>query len=71
MRELRRAMRMPIGLPASAWMVRLGAPLLMRTDPELALYGRYLVSKRLGEEGFSFQFPEVRCAFTDLFHQAA
>jgi uncharacterized protein (TIGR01777 family) len=71
MRELRRAMGMPIGLPASAWMVRLGAPLLMRTDPELALYGRYLISSRLRDEGFSFQFPEVRCALTDLFRQAA
>ena len=41
MRELRRALRMPIGLPTLTWMVRIGAPLVMRTDPELALYGRY------------------------------
>lgn len=59
MRELRRAMAMPIGLRATAWMVRIGAPLLMRTDPELALYGRYLVSKRLEAEGFEFRFPEL------------
>ena len=44
MRTLRRTMGVPIGLPAFAWMVRLGAPWLMRTDPDLALYGRYLVS---------------------------
>lgn len=67
MRELRRAVGMPIGLPAFAWMVRLGAPLLMRTDPELALYGRYVVSKRLAEEGFQFRFPTVREALEDLF----
>lgn len=66
MRELRRALRMPIGLPAVAWMVRLGAPLLMRTDPELALYGRYLVSKRLREEGFEFKFPTLGPALDDL-----
>jgi len=71
MRELRLAMGIPIGLPAFTWMVRLGAPLVMRTDPELALYGRYMISKRLREEGFSFQFPDVRCALTDLFEQAA
>ena len=33
MRTLRRAMGMPIGLPAFAWMVRIGAPLIMATDP--------------------------------------
>ena len=41
-------------------MVRIGAPLLLRTDPDLALYGRYVVSKRLTEEDFDFTFPEVR-----------
>jgi uncharacterized protein (TIGR01777 family) len=66
MRELRRVMRMPIGLPATRWMVKLGAPLLMRTDPELALYGRYVVSRRLREEGFSFRFPQLREALEDL-----
>src|SRR5262249_20314820 len=66
MRELRTAMRMPIGLPAFTWMVRLAAPLLMRTDPELALYGRYLVSRRLKDMGFAFRFPELPAALKDL-----
>lgn len=64
--ELRRAMKMPIGLPAFEWMVRIGAPLFMRTDPELALYGRYLVSRRLREEGFEFRFPRLAEALRDL-----
>jgi hypothetical protein len=66
MRELRRAMRMPIGLPSTAWMVRLAAPLLLRTDPELAIYGRYLVSRRLREENFEFTFPQLPAALADL-----
>jgi uncharacterized protein len=66
MRTLRRAMKMPIGLPAFEWMVRLGAPLLMRTDPELALYGRYVMSRRLSEERFEFKFPELNAALADL-----
>jgi hypothetical protein len=70
MRELRRAVGMPIGLPAAGWMVRIGAPLLLRTDPELALYGRYCVSRRLREEGFVFEFPELRGALQDLFRSA-
>lgn len=66
MRTLRKVIRMPIGLPAFEWMVRLGAPLVFRTDPELALYGRYVVSKRLTKEGFSFQFPTLEAALKDL-----
>ena len=66
MAELRRAMKMPIGLPASAWMVRLGAKWLLRTDPELALYGRYVVSRRLQDERFEFCFPRIREALADL-----
>lgn len=66
MRTLRHAVGMPIGFPAFEWMVRLGAPMLMRTDPELALYGRYVVSKRLHEEGFEFRFPYLKEALVDL-----
>jgi hypothetical protein len=67
MRELRRAMHIPIGLPAFPWMVRVGAPLLLRTDPELALYGRYLISTRLREEGFGFRYPLLSDALAELF----
>jgi hypothetical protein len=66
MKTLRRVVGMPIGLPAFSWMVRIGAPLLMRTDPELALYGRNVVSKRLQQEGFEFAFPELKNALRDL-----
>lgn len=66
MRELRRAVRMPIGLPAFRWMVRLGARYLLRTDPELALYGRYVVSRRLEEAGFKFHHPELRGALQEV-----
>jgi hypothetical protein len=66
MRELRRTLRVPFGLPAMGWMVRLAAPVL-RTDPELALYGRYCTSRRLREEGFEFVFGDVGSALRDLF----
>lgn len=67
MRALRKAVGMPIGLPAFAWMVRIAAPLLLRTDPELALYGRYLVSKRLPAEGFEFRYPLLAEALAELY----
>ncbi len=67
MRQLRRVLRAPFGLPTARWMVRLGAPLIMRTDPELAIYGRYCVSRRLREENFDFAFPDVVSALRDLY----
>jgi uncharacterized protein (TIGR01777 family) len=66
MRELRGAMGVPIGLPAFSWMVRIGAPWLFLTDPELALYGRYVVSRRLQDEQFEFRFPQLADALKDL-----
>lgn len=56
-----------IGLAAPATLVRLGAPLVMRTDPELALYGRYVLPARLLAEGFTFTFPTLDAALADLY----
>ena len=67
MRELRRVLGKTIGIPAAGWMVQIAAPLIMRTDPELALYGRYCVSRRLREEGFEFKFADLALALNDLF----
>ncbi len=67
MRALRSALAMPIGLPAPAPLVRLGAPLLLRTDPELAIFGRFCVPGRLHAEGFEFAFPTLPEAFGDLY----
>lgn len=66
MRELRRAVGMPLGLPAPEWLVRIAAPLVLHTDRELALYGRYVVPRRLMEERFEFRFPQLPKALTDL-----
>ena len=66
MRQLRRTIRMPFGLPAAEWMIRFGAYWILRTDPELVLYGRYCASKRLKEEGYEFQFPALTDALEDL-----
>ena len=47
-------------------MVRLGAHWLLRTDPELALYGRFVVPKRLVDSGFEFEFPDLNDAVKNL-----
>ena len=67
MRTLRKVIGMPIGLPAFEWMVRIGAPLVLRTDPELALYGRYVIPQRLMDNGFEFQFAVLDTALNDLY----
>ncbi len=69
MRTLRKVIGMPIGLPALEWMVRVGAPLFMRTDPELVLYGRYVIPKRSMDEGFEFRFAELEPALRDLYER--
>lgn len=66
MRALRRAIGMPVGLPTPAWLARIGARFVFRTDPELALYGRYVRSKRLQDEGFRFRFEMVDEALQDI-----
>jgi uncharacterized protein (TIGR01777 family) len=66
MRTLRRTMGIPIGLPAYEWMVRFGAHWLLRTDPELALCGRYVMPKRLLDEQFEFEFGELEDALGNL-----
>jgi hypothetical protein len=64
--SLRRALRSPLGLPAPAWLIRLGAKFILRTDPELILLGRYCKSTRLEKEGFRFKFPNINDALEDL-----
>ncbi|HEX8325828.1 MAG TPA: TIGR01777 family oxidoreductase [Tepidisphaeraceae bacterium] len=67
MAELRRAVHRPWSPPVPAVMVRTGA-FFLRTDPELALFGRRLVPRRLEAEGFRFAYPQLRQALTSLLH---
>jgi len=57
MRAIRKAWGMPIGLPATKWMLEIGA-FFMRTETELILKSRRVVSGRLMEEGFVFRYPD-------------
>lgn len=65
MRELRRAWRRPVGLPAAAWMAEVGA-FAIRSDTELLLKSRRVVPGRLTEAGFEFHFPNWREAAQNL-----
>lgn len=65
MAMLRAACGRRIGLPAAAWMLEVGA-FLMRTETELVIKSRRVVSRRLREGGFDFRFPELRGAMAEL-----
>lgn len=67
MKCLRTTLKVPVGLPAPAWLVNLGAPLIAKTDPELALCGRYVIPQRLEQENFTFQFRDLKSALADIF----
>jgi uncharacterized protein len=50
-----------IGLPASAWMLEVGA-IFLHTETELILKSRRVVPGRLLGSGFQFDFPDWRSA---------
>lgn len=65
MRILRETYGMPVGLPATRWMVAVGA-FFLRTETELILKSRRAVAKRLTDAGFTFDFPAWPQASSDL-----
>lgn len=65
MAHLREAWGIPFGLPASKWMVKLGA-LFLRTETELILKSRRVVPGRLTQSGYQFKFPRWPEAARDL-----
>ena len=65
MRIVRKAWGTRIGLPASEWMLELGA-FLMRSETELILKSRRVVPKLLTDSGFQFEFPTWEAAAADL-----
>jgi len=65
MRNLRRAAHVPISLPATKWMLSVGA-WAMRSETELVLKSRRVVPARLVSDGFRFEYPEWRAAAEEL-----
>jgi len=65
MLALRKALHVPIGIPAPGWAVSFGARLL-GTEPELILNSTYLLPQRLQDAGYHFAFPEIDKALADI-----
>ena len=70
MRALRGALHRRVGPPTPAWAVHVGA-LFMGTEPSLALGGRRCIPKRLLEEGFAFEHPDLTEALREIYPAGA
>jgi uncharacterized protein (TIGR01777 family) len=68
MRILRKAAGVSIGLPATKWMLAIGA-IVMQTETELILKSRRVVPGRLLENGFTFDFADWNEAAQDLYEK--
>jgi uncharacterized protein (TIGR01777 family) len=66
MRTMRKVLNKGWALPTPSPFVKLGAYLVMRTDPSLALTGRNCVPAKLLEHGFSFDYPDLEKTLHDL-----
>lgn len=58
MRLMREAMGRSFGLPASVWMLKLGA-MLLGTETELILKSRWVIPERLLQAGFQFRYDTL------------
>jgi uncharacterized protein (TIGR01777 family) len=65
MAGFRRIAGREFGLPATRWMLEIGT-FLMRSETELVLKSRWVLPKRIQEEGFEFQWPDFDKALDDL-----
>jgi len=65
MQTLRKAWGILFGLPATEWMLELGA-FVLRSETELMLKSRRVIPTRLLQSGFTFEFPTWTEAANDL-----
>ncbi|MBT2756902.1 TIGR01777 family oxidoreductase [Mesobacillus foraminis] len=65
MKELRKTMNVPFGLPSPKWMLEVGS-LLIKTETELVLKSRWVLPERLEREGYKFTFKTLDKTFQDI-----
>ncbi len=65
MHVIRHALGMPMGLPATRWMLEVGA-FFLRTETELIIKSRRVVPQRLLASGFRFDFDSLASAVAHL-----
>lgn len=65
MSELRKSLKMPIGIPTPKPILKIGAKII-GTETELVLKSRNVIPERLQENGFEFEFDTLEKALNNL-----
>ncbi|WP_026584005.1 TIGR01777 family oxidoreductase [Bacillus sp. J33] len=65
MKELRKTLNVPFGLPSPKWMLEIGS-LLIKTETELVLKSRWVLPERLEREGYKFTFKTLDKTLQDI-----
>jgi uncharacterized protein (TIGR01777 family) len=65
MRELRKALHVPLGLNLPSWFLEMGSA-IVGTETELLLKSRWVIPERLLAEGFRFTFSKIEEALKEL-----
>lgn len=65
MKMLRKVSGKSFGLPATRWMLELGA-IFIQTETELITKSRWVIPKKVQELGFAFQYPKLEGALDEI-----
>lgn len=65
MAALRRAVRMPAGIPAPRWLLEIGM-IVLQQESELVLKSRWVLPERLDAAGFDFRWTDIEAATKHL-----
>lgn len=65
MEEMRKRIRPLFYMRSPAWMLRIGAAVI-GTETELVLKSRWVIPKKLLEQGFTFTYPSIDKALDTL-----
>jgi len=65
MQKMRQVYNQPLSLPATEWMLEIGA-FFMRTETELITKSRRVIPQKLLDLGFKFDYPTIDDAFENL-----
>ncbi len=68
MQTLRRALKIPFGLPQPIWLLNIGARII-RTEAELILKSRYVIPEKLVAAGFQFHYPTAEKAVEEIINR--
>lgn len=65
MKYIRKTSKIPFGLPAPEWLLKIGA-IVIGTETELILKSRWVIPTRLINSGFVFIYPEAEAAIKNI-----